>query len=245
MHKSTILGKIIAELIPEKFINEKEKNVMKFSNAAKGVSKIFTAEILGLIAFVLMGIGSIAVIGAAASSGDTVSNAAAGSIVGGGILATIGAIIMIIGAIINIVGLVQAGKDEPFFKYALYAMIIYFVVSLIISIALSASGSAKDYASNGGTLLNLIVNVLVIQGIINLAGRLKEREIAAKGKTLMTILIVIFALAFVASLISAIFGGALASTIAGIIALVALVLDLIGYIIYLTLLAKAKKMLAK
>ena len=244
MHKCTILGKIIAELIPEKFINEKEKNVMKFSNAAKGVSKIFTAEILGLIAFVLMGIGSIAVIGAAASSGDTVSNAAAGSIVGGGILATIGAIIMIIGAIINIVGLVQAGKDEPFFKYALYAMIIYFIVSLIISIALSASGSAKDYASNGGTLINLIVNVLVIQGIINLANAKQDAKVAQKGLLIFKLIIVVTVLQIIASIIGVATQSTAAAVVVLVLAIVALVLGIIRYFIYLSMLSNAKKMLA-
>ena len=218
---------------------------MKFSNAAKGVSKIFTAEILGLIAFVLMGIGSIAVIGAAASSGDTVSNAAAGSMVGGGILATIGAIIMIVGAIINIVGLVQAGKDEPFFKYALYAMIIYFVVSLIISIALSASGSAKDYASNGGTLLNLIVNVLVIQGIINLANAKQDAKVASKGLLIFKLIIVVTVLEIIVSIIVAATQNTVAATIAIVLTLVALILGIARYIIYLSMLSNAKKMLAE
>ncbi len=245
MHKPTILGKIIVELIPEKFINEKEKNVMKFSNAAKGVSKIFTAEILGLIAFVLMGIGSIAVIGAAASSGDKVSDVAAGSIVGGGILATIGAIIMIIGAIINIVGLVQAGKDEPFFKYALYAMIIYFIVSLIISIALSASGSAKDYASNGGTLLNLIVNVLVIQGIINLANAKQNAKVASKGLLIFKLIIAVTILEIIASIIGVATQSTAAAVVVLVLAIAALVLGIVIYFMYLSMLSNAKKRLAE
>ena len=199
LHKYTILGKIVMELIPEKFINEKEKNVMKFSNAAKGVSKIFTAEILGLISYVLLGIGSISVIGAAVSSGDKVSKAATGTIVGGGVLATIGAIIMIVGAIINIVGLVQAGKDEPFFKYALYAMIIFFIFSLIVNFVMSASGyNYNGYANSGETLINLIVNVLVIQGIINLANAKQNAKVASKGLLIFKLIIAVAILEIIA-----------------------------------------------
>ena len=218
---------------------------MKFSNAAKGVSKIFTAEILGLIAFVLMGIGSIAVIGAAVSSGDKVSNVAAGTFVGGGILATIGAIIMIIGAIINIVGLVQAGKDEPFFKYALYAMIIYFIVSLIISIALSASGSAKDDASNGATLLNLIVNVLVIQGIINLANAKQDAKVAQKGLLIFKLYIAVAVLEIIAYIISVVTQSTTVAVVVLVLAIAALVLGIVRYFMYLSMLSNAKKMLAE
>ncbi len=233
------------ELIPEKFINEKEKNVMKFSNAAKGVSKIFTAEILGLISYVLLGIGSISVIGAAVSSGDKVSKAATGTIVGGGVLATIGAIIMIVGAIINIVGLVQAGKDEPFFKYALYAMIIFFIFSLIVNFVMSASGyNYNGYANSGETLINLIVNVLVIQGIINLANAKQNAKVASKGLLIFKLIIAVAILEIIASIIGAVTQSTAAAVVVLALALAALVLGIVRYIMYLSMLSNAKKMLA-
>ena len=216
---------------------------MKFPNAAKGVSKIFTAEILGLISFVLLGIGSIAVIGSAVGSGDKVSNVAVGSMAVGGILVTIGAIIMIVGAIINIVGLVQAGKDEKFFKYALYAMIIYIILSLIVNIALSASGY-KDYVSNGGTLINLIVNVLVIQGIINLANAKQDAKVASKGLLIFKLIIAVTVLEIIASIIGAATQSTAAAVVVLVLAIAALVLGIVRYFMYLSMLSNAKKMLA-
>ena len=218
---------------------------MKFSNAAKGVSKIFTAEILGLISFILLSIGSVAILGAAATSGQkTVSDAAAGgAVVGGGIFATIGAIIAIVGAIISIVGLVQAGKDEKFFKYALYAMIIYFIVSLIVNLALSASGY-KDYATSGNTLINLIVNVLVIQGIINLANAKQDGKVASKGLLIFKLIICVTVLEIIASIIGAATQNTVAAVIALVLAIAAIILGIARYIIYLSLLSNAKKMLA-
>lgn len=244
MHKSTILGKIIAELIPEKFINEKEKNVMKFSNAAKGVSKIFTAEILGLISFVLIGIGGIVVIGTAISNGEKVSDIAVNSIVSGGILFAIGYIIMAVGAIINIVGLVQAGKDEPFFKYALYAMIIYFIVSLIVNIAFGTS-NYQDDASNGAPLLNLIVNVLVIQGVINLANAKQDAKVASKGLLIFKLYIAVAVLEIIAYIISVVTQSTTVAVVVLVLAIAALVLGIVRYFMYLSMLSNAKKMLAE
>ncbi len=218
---------------------------MRFPNAANGVKKLFTAEILSLISTVAMIIAiCLAVVAAAGSNAQNVTSGTVAAGMGTIILVAAAAVLVIIAGILALIGLIQASKDEVAFKTALIATIISLVAAVIMGI-FSRYSVVQSICQCITNIMSVVVTVFVIQGIINLAGRLKEREIAAKGKTLMTILIVIFALAFVASLISAIFGGALASTIAGIIALVALVLDLIGYIIYLTLLAKAKKMLAK
>lgn len=218
---------------------------MKFSNAAKGVSKIFTAEILGLISFIILGISSVVILGAAAGNSEKVvsDTAAGGAVVGGGIFAVIGAIIMIVGAIINIVGLVQAGKDEKFFKYALYAMIIFFIFSLIVNIALSASGY-KEYASNGGTLINLIVNVLVIQGIINLANAKQDAKVASKGLLIFKLIICVTILEIIASIIATATQNTVAAVIVLVLAIVALVLGIVRYFMYLSMLSNAKKMLA-
>lgn len=218
---------------------------MRFPNAASGVKKLFTAEILSLISTLAMIIAvCLAVVAAAGSNAQNVTSGTIAAGMGTIILMAAAAVLALIAGILALIGLINASKDEIAFKTALIATIISLVAAGIMGI-FSRYSVVQSICQCIQNIMSVVVTVFVIQGIINLAGRLKEREIASKGKTLMTILIVIFALAFVASLISAIFGGALASTIAGIIALVALVLDLIGYIIYLTLLAKAKKMLAK
>lgn len=219
---------------------------MKFPNAAKGVRKIFTGEILGLIAFILLSIGSIAILGAAAAKDQkTISDAATGgALAGGGIFATIGAIIAIVGAIIVIVGIVQAGKDEKFFKYALYVMIIYFIVSVVVSIALNASGN-KGYATSGSTLINLIVNILVIQGIVNIANAKQDGKVASKGLLIFKLIICVTVLEIIASVIGAATQNKVAAVIALVLAIVAVVLGLVRYIMYLSLLSNAKKMLAE
>lgn len=245
LHIYTILGKILLEVCSGNYIIEKEKNVMNFPNAAKGVKKIFTAEILGLISFIILGISSVVIIGAAGSADQkAISNSAAsGAVLGGGVFATIGAIIAIVGAIINIVGLVQAGKDEKFFKYALYAMIIFFIVSLIVNMALSTSGY-KDYVSSGSKIINLVVNVLVIQGVINLANAKQDEKVASKGLLVFKLIIVVTVLEIIASIIAAATQNTVAAAIVLVIAIVALILGIVRYFIYLSMLSNAKKMLA-
>ena len=219
---------------------------MKFSNAAKGVSKLFTAEILGLIGFVLTGIGAVAMATGVVGSDKKVmsDNAAIATAGGGAIFATIGAIILIVGAIISIVGLVQAGKDEKFFKYALYAMIIFFVFTLIVNIALAASGY-KDYATSGGSLINLIVNILVIQGIINLANAKQDAKVASKGLLIFKLIIAVTILEIIASIIGVATQSTAAAVVVLVLAIAALVLGIVRYFMYLSMLSNAKKMLAE
>ena len=219
---------------------------MKFPNAAKGVSKIFTAEILGLIATILIGIGTVtAAVAYVGSKEKVISDAAVGgTAVGGGAILTIGAIIAFVGAIIGIVGMVQAGKDEKFFKYALYAMIIYIVVYAIMSFALTTSGY-KDYVGSGTTLINLIVTVLIIQGVINIANQKQNEKIAAKGALIFKLIICVTVLEIIVGIIAAATKNQVAAVIAVVLAIVALVLSLVRYILYLSLLSNAKKMLAE
>ncbi len=86
---------------------------MKFQNAATGVKRIFTAEILKLIAN-------------ANSQGGTI---AAG--VGTVLLIAAASILALIGGIMALVGIINASKDEGAFKTALILIIISLIAAVV------------------------------------------------------------------------------------------------------------------
>ena len=120
---------------------------MTFPNAYHGVKKIFTAEILSIIAAFLALVTAVVAIVAAVSmaAGEEDAAAAAGLGTVGLIIAS--GVLYIISYIMNLVGLHQAGKDEANFKTAFIIMIftlILTVVTVIINTISSGNGIADN-----------------------------------------------------------------------------------------------------
>ena len=234
---------------------------MKFPNAAKGVRKIFSAEILKLIAIVCLIAGLICLILMLASVGNG-SDAGAGASAIGVLIFVGGAfVLMAVAAIMKLVGIVQSSRDESSFTAALVCILIE-VVALIVSgfIAppvINPSGSvdinALSAISNSVSLnhlimsiANLLITVFIITGVIKLADQLNDGSVSAKGANLLKIIIVINGLAIIASIVSLIFGANSATAVTcGILLLVALILEIVQYFMYLSLLSNGKKMLVR
>lgn len=97
---------------------------MRFPNAAAGVKKIFTAEILALIGAIATVIGTISALIAVAAAAN---NSTGGTAVAGGasVIFLLGAgVLGIIAFIMNIIGINSAAKDEASFKTALICVIV-------------------------------------------------------------------------------------------------------------------------
>lgn len=215
---------------------------MRFPNAAAGVKKIFTAEILGLIGAIATVIGTISALIAVAAAAN---NSTGGTAVAGGafVIFLLGAgVLGIIAFIMNIIGINSAAKDEASFKTALICVIVGIAGTAIASI-FSSNATISAIGTLISNVANLFVTIFVITGIIRLADQLNNGEVSAKGNNILKVIIVVYALSIIASLIVMILGGQTASIIAGIIALVAAILNIVQYFMYLSFLSKAKKML--
>lgn len=216
---------------------------MKFPNAAKGVKRIFTAEILSLIAalasIVAIGMGVITVAAQKTDAGSVEVAAGVGTV----ILFSAAAVIALISAIMALVGIINASKDEGAFKAALIAILVYAIAAIVAAI-FSQNSTVQTICQIVQKLMDIVVTVFVIKGVSNLAVKVGNSNVAQQGNRLMAIIVIIYLLSLVASILVVVFGGMFASVTAGIIAIAALVLSVIGYIVYLSLLSKGKKMLA-
>lgn len=208
---------------------------MQFPNAAKGVSRIYTAEILALIASVVVLAGAIvALIGAGAGSG--------GSLAIGGILVIASSVVMIISFIMNIVGVGNASKDEDSFKRAMIAIIVGIIASILAS-AFSANEVVANIANAVSKVCELLVTLFCIIGIGNLAVKLGNSAVKEKADNLLKLIIAVQVISIIFSIVAVIFTSKFMTVVAGILALAAAVCSIIVYILYLSLLSKGKKML--
>ena len=218
---------------------------MKFPNAFSGVKKIFVAEILSIIAAVLVlifGIVGLSSVAAGASAAAAQSEAGiTGALVGFGFAAFFGiasGIVLIIAYILQLVGVINGMKDEPAFKTSLIFIIVALACSIISSVA-SGNATVSSIFSVIQNIAQLCVTLFIIQGIRNLADKLGNTAVSDKGRKIYMLIAIIFGISILANII-ALFAPAIAS----ILSIVASVISIVQIIIFLTFLSNAKKMLA-
>ena len=217
---------------------------MKFPNAAKGVKRLFTAEILELIAAILsiIGIAMLIVTLAAAQSNAEGATIAAGT--GTVVLLAGAAVLSLIGGIMALIGIINASRDEGAFKAALITIIISLCAAIVAGI-FSQNSTVQSICQILQNLMAIFVTVFVIQGVSNLAVKVGDSDVAQQGKSLLKIIVAIYVLSLIANILVLVFGGMFVSVTAGIFAVIALVLNVIAYFVYLSLLSKGKTMLAE
>lgn len=215
---------------------------MKFPNAAKGISKIFTSEILALIAAIATGVASIlaAVMYASAKTNSTAGAAASG--IGTLVLVLGASVLLVIALILKIVGVVQASKDEDSFKMIIYLTIFTLIVAVVAAI-FSRVTFLNNIANAVSSIGSFVTTLLIILGIGNLGVQVGNDEVIDKCSSQFKLILGIGIVALLARFFCIFLPTIPAQGIVIALAVVALVLNVIQYILYLSLLSKAKKML--
>ena len=221
---------------------------MKFPNAAKGMKKIFTAEILILIAFACLLVGTILfLVGIAGTEyqGDAASMMAGGGMIGAVIFFVAFAVLAGISFILNLIGIINASRDEQNFKSALLFLFIGIVAVIISGFFTYTNPTVCSLLYSVFRLMEVFVVIFVISGGVKLADRLNNGAVSTKGTNVLKLIIVTKIIELIVSLIATFMGGMAASVTACILLIAAFVLSIIQYIMYLSFLSQAKKMLNK
>ena len=217
---------------------------MRFPNAFRGVKKIWLAELLMLLAAVI-GIVLIVVIAANSTlvgeeivvNEDAVRTPAA-------ILGIGTALIALVAFVLNLLGLINARKDDSAFSIALLVTLLGIAASAI-SVIWSSNQNLVKWMDTALTIFSMLASYYVLTGIANLAEQYPDpatKALALKSRTLVE---GTFCATAVFKLIINIFKIQDGSTIYTILSIIALVLELVSYVLYLRALSKGKKMLAK
>ena len=203
---------------------------MKFPNAAKGVKKIFNAEIISLIAALIGGAGLIpGLIGASQETGDSVGTTL---LAVSGALLIVSGIALLVAGIMNIIGFIQAAKDEEGIKRAVLCAVfsaLFAFVAAFFENQTGFLGGLGTVLSSIATVLNMLVALFMIGGLMNLSAKCNRPDILALS-------ILIRFGAYTSS-----FGAGVINWLSGLSALFTVFI----YVLELIYLAKAKKMLAE
>ena len=215
---------------------------MRYPNAFKGVSQIYKAELIAILAVICTGIGAILAIfgvGVADVGSEAVGK---GFAITGGLFVIATAVLMIVSYILNIIGVGNAAKDESGFRSAMIAIIIGIVASIVAGIF-----SNKEVVCLLAQLVSKICDIMVfwfcIGGIRNLADKINDRNIANKADSFTKLIIGIY----VAGIVLAIIGSFVKAGgfLDGFIDVAGAVCSIIAYLSYLSLLKGARDMLAR
>lgn len=215
---------------------------MKFPNAAKGISKIFTSEILALIAAIATGVATILAVVMYASAKTNSTAGAAASGIGMLVLGLGASVLLVIALILKIVGVVQTSKDEDSFKMIIYLTIFTLIVAVVAAI-FSRVTFLNNIANAVSAIGGFVTTLLIILGIGNLGVQVGNDEVIDKCSSQFKLILGIGIVALLARFFCIFLPTIPAQGIVIALAVVALVLSVIQYILYLSLLSKAKKML--
>lgn len=215
---------------------------MTLRNAYKGVKKLLIAEILQIIAIILLLIGLVA-FGAIAikflGSGQVTDDM--GGMAAGGLLSMCGGLVLPIFAfILSLVGLKQASKDEPDYMNKAYLCAIWALIFAIINACLQGMDMLPglagfcDFVSN---VLEICLMVFSIMGVSEVTQNISRQDVADMGPVIITISVI----AMIAGIIAS-WCGALVGDVA---AIVSPALMLVAYIVYVVFLARATSALKK
>ena len=218
---------------------------MKYPNAAKGINKIYIAEILSIMAAVL----AIAIMILVASksidtslSGDALTQALQAANIGTPfvVLGIVMMLLILVSFFMNLTGIISASKDEAGFKRAMWVLLAGIVFEIIASILQNSSPQAANWLKVPATLCDLVVMIFVLEGITTMADSLVRKDISdmcAKCRTyLLCVLILSAAAEVLASL--GVTGSAMYSTTG----IAAYLLEIVAYVFYLRVLNKARLM---
>ena len=215
---------------------------MKFPNAAKGISKIFTSEILALIAAIATGVATILAVVMYASAKTNSTAGATASGIGTLVLVLGASVLLVIALILQIVGVVQTSKDEDSFKMIIYLTIFTLIVAVVAAI-FSRVTFLNNIANAVSAIGSFVTTLLIILGIGNLGVQVGNDEVIDKCSSQFKLILGIGIVALLARFFCIFLPTIPAQGIVIALAVVALVLSVIQYILYLSLLSKAKKML--
>ena len=208
---------------------------MRYPKAKKGISKILISEIIYVISTAVALVGIVLMI---------INDSTSKLYLSGGIVVSIGMVIVLISSIIQLVGIVQARKDEKCFKYAILVIILNVVLSMFATI-FEKNSVLNTIFSTAETISELAVIMLIVKAIVNLANQMQEPEIADKGMHLIKNIIIVNTIEIVARLTEGLTKDTAAEGITIALLVCTSVAAIFKYFIYISLLSRAKKMLAE
>ena len=214
---------------------------MKYPNAFKGIKKVYAGELLGFIgtAAMLVGLVIALVMTEVTESTDTTLALISLLLIIGGI------VVICIGFIFSLVGIGVAGKDEEKLKVAFYCFVFGLVAAIVSACTQQLNlwdGLIAEVSDSITEIMHYLAVYYVVEGVCALAEKYGNKSMVEKGKHVLALLTI----AFLTSICAEILGDfVVTGTAGGILEIVAKIIALLRFVLYLAFLADAKRMLSE
>ena len=217
---------------------------MRYPNAAKGIKKIWIAEILSILAALLIAALVILVsanhVDTSISGEEAVQVLEAAKISGPIVVLGVGMLLMLVSYFLNMAGIITASKDEAGLKRALWTLLASMAFGIVAAILENSNVKVANWLKIPSTLFELVVMIYVLEGIANLAKNLGKKDIADMSTQCRTWMMCALILASAAEAFVAM--GTEGSTLNTTSGVAAALLQIVAYVLYLRVLNKARKM---
>ena len=223
---------------------------MEFENARKGIKRIFTAEILSLLAMVC-GFGAAfaqqMMNGETVPANGTINLDPSSPVIMGLSVAVLA--LSLISFIMHLTGISRASKDEPKFKKAL----LWVVIGIVLG-SVNSSFHLEEAVSTGvdmaKTLSELLVKCFIISGVMSVAEQMNRPGLKFLGNKALVWAVLAQMVSLGLKGVSIWYGVKGGNPVvadfipvAALMLVVSLVFDLIAYIVYLRFLKTATQSL--
>ena len=214
---------------------------MKFPNTFKGIQKIWIAEMLMLLASVL----SIVLLFVVANNSAVVEDVLVVAIdTPTQVLSIASAVLMIVAFVLNLIGIINCRKDDKNFVNALIATVLGVICGIVNAIWGEAKPRLGEWMEFVMVMESCYASYYVLTGVSNLSEAYPDPQTKKLVDKSRNWLLGSFCLSAILKLIVDIFNiqDGTSKTIMGIVAVLA---EIVSYVIYIMALNKSKKMLAR
>ena len=214
---------------------------MKFPKTFKGIQKIWIAEMLMLLASVL----SIVLLFVVANNSAVVEDVLVVAIdTPTQVLSIASAVLMIVAFVLNLIGIINCRKDDKNFVNALIATVLGVICGIVNAIWGEAKPRLGEWMEFVMVMESCYASYYVLTGVSNLSEAYPDPQTKKLVDKSRNWLLGSFCLSAILKLIVDIFNiqDGTPKTIMGIVAVLA---EIVSYVIYIMALNKSKKMLAR
>ena len=214
---------------------------MRFPNTFKGIQKIWIAEMLMLLASVL----SIVLLFVVANNSAVVEDVLVVAIdTPTQVLSIASAVLMIVAFVLNLIGIINCRKDDKNFVNALIATVLGVICGIVNAIWGEAKPRLGEWMEFVMVMESCYASYYVLTGVSNLSEAYPDPQTKKLVDKSRNWLLGSFCLSAILKLIVDIFNiqDGTSKTIMGIVAVLA---EIVSYVIYIMALNKSKKMLAR
>ena len=210
---------------------------MKYPNASVGIRRIFISEIIALIASVITVICSV-IFMACYEAPELIVAVEITSIA---MLAALA--VFVFSYILNIIGIVRATKDEPAFRVSMIAIIAALVITVLELFFFEGNQLVTFILEIAADVAEFFLVHYIIHGIMHISEHLGRSDISKKGKNIFTVIYIAIGFEIIVRIFEMIFGKEVGEQLSMPFGIAADILKVVEYILFLSYIGKANKLL--